>query len=53
MRGVPELADLAAVLATSVCTKPSSSVEIGDVLEALTWARSQVDDGATHGTTEA
>src|SRR5690606_37704712 len=55
VRGVPELADLAAVLVTSVCTKPSASVEVGDVLEALTWARAQVDDGArgvvvTHGT---
>lgn len=55
VRGVPELAELAAVLATSVCTKPSASVDVADVLEALTWAWAQVDDGArgvvvTHGT---
>src|SRR5690625_1220843 len=53
--GVPGLGALAAVRATSVCTKPSPSIDVADVLTALGWARAQVDDGArgvvvTHGT---
>lgn len=55
VRGVPQLAELAALRVTSVANKPSASVDVGDVLAALTWARAQVDDGAagvvlTHGT---
>lgn len=55
VRGVPELAGLANLRTTTVCTKPSASVDLVDVLAALGWARAQVDDGAhgvvlTHGT---
>ncbi len=53
--GVPQLAELAALRTTTVCTKPSASVDVADVLAALGWARREVDDGAagvvlTHGT---
>src|SRR5690625_1639539 len=55
LRGVSGLGELATVRATSVCTKPSASIDVGDVLTALGWARAQVDDSArgvvvTHGT---
>ncbi|WP_324651026.1 asparaginase [Georgenia sp. H159] len=55
VRGVPQLADLAGLRTTTVCTKPSASIDLVDVLTALGWARDQVDDGAhgvvlTHGT---
>lgn len=52
---VPQLGALAALRTTTVCNKPSPSVEVADVLAALAWARAQVDGGAagvvvTHGT---
>ncbi|WP_127571891.1 asparaginase [Georgenia faecalis] len=55
VRGVPQLAALAAVRHASICAKPSASITVDDVLAALRWARGQVDDGArgvvlTHGT---
>lgn len=55
VRGVPQLGHLASVRTTTVCTKPSASVDVADVLDALARARAQVDEGATgvvltHGT---
>ena len=55
VRSVPQLADLAALRTTTVCNKPSPSIDVADALTALAWAEAQVDDGArgvvvTHGT---
>lgn len=52
---VPDLATLATIRATSLRNEPSASIDVAAVLEALAWARAEVDAGATglvltHGT---
>ncbi|MEE6286650.1 asparaginase domain-containing protein [Georgenia sp. MJ173] len=52
---VPALASFATVRATSIRNKPSASIDVADVLAALTWARDEADRGVTglvltHGT---
>lgn len=43
---VPDLARVADVTAHTISTIPGASLSVGDVLEALAWARRAVDEGA-------
>jgi L-asparaginase len=44
---VPGLASTAEVTARTITTAPGASLAVADVLEALSWARRAVDDGAS------
>ena len=44
---VPGLAGTAEVTARTITTVPGASLAVADVLEALSWARRAVDDGAS------
>lgn len=46
LRGVPQLADLAQIRAHTLCLLPSASLDSATLLQALRWARQEIDAGA-------
>ena len=47
LSSVPGLAGTVEVTARTIATIPGASLSVADVLEALSWARAAVDDGAS------